>query len=243
MNSVTLAVALAVVTPASAQDALREAAERWGRGDAAGASEAYETAALQGADGPDVYFNLGTAALRAGDVGRATWALLTARRLAPWDDDIAFNLELARRENADSVAGGAEPAWLPWALRLPRAPLQWLAYGLFLAFCALLFVRGLRGPVEGLAAWVVRTGLGALFAAVTAGAVEVTAGAPQAVVVVREATVRSADRADGPEAFRVHAGLTVRPMAKPRAGMMRIRLANGLDGWVEQAAVRVVGAR
>ena len=70
--------------------------------------------------------------------------------------------------------------------------------------------------------------------------VEATAGAPVAVVMPKEAVVRSAERPDAPEAFRVHAGLSVRPVGKVKNGMVRVRLANGLDGWLEQDAVRRV---
>ncbi|MEW5853410.1 MAG: hypothetical protein AB2A00_31835 [Myxococcota bacterium] len=239
MNAALLCITL--VLAGSAEDALKEASERYARGDAAGAADAYESAVAQGADGVDVYFNLGTAALRAGDVGRAVWALMEARARDPWDDDVRFNLELARKENPDTLVGSEEPAWMSALLLIPRAPLGWAAFALFVAFCALLTLRGLLGPsraVERAARW---TGALTFLLGALVLVVESTVGAPAAVVVSKEAVVRSTERVDGPEAFRVHAGLPVRPMAPARGGLVRIRLANGLEGYAPEEAIRVVG--
>jgi hypothetical protein len=225
----------------SAQDALREAAERYARGDAAGAADAYEVAVIDGADNADVFFNLGTSALRAGDIGRAVWALSEARVRAPWDEDVLFNLDLAKRQNPDTVVGHQEPAW-HWALALvPRAILQWVAAAAFLLTCLLLGLRGALGSLAWVEQWALRAGAATLALGSLVVVAEWTAGAPTAVVTERETVVRSTERADGPEAFRVHAGLPVRPMAEPRSGLVRIRLANGLEGYAEEAALRWVG--
>lgn len=235
LSPLLLAVALA-----GPQDALKEAADRYARGDAAGAAQAYETAIAAGADSADVFFNLGTCALRAGDLGRAVWALQEARRRDPWDEDVRFNLELAVKENPDTLVGAAEPPWLSAASVVPRAALQWLTLLVFLLLCGLLTARGVMGRSSALERASVRVGLVLLLLGSLLLFVESTAGAPLAVVLPKEASVRSAERVDAPEAFRVHAGLTVRPVGKPKNGMVRIRLANGLDGWVEQDAVRRV---
>ena len=237
--SVLLAVALGLAL-AGPQDALKEAADRYAHGDAAGASQAYETAVAAGADSADVFFNLGTCALRAGDLGRAVWALQEARRRDPWDEDIQFNLALAVKENPDALVGASEPPWMSAALVMPRAGVQWLCYVVFLLWCGMLTVRGFKGRSRGLERGVVRVGLLLLLLGGLLLFVEATAGAPVAVVMPKEAVVRSAERQDAPEAFRVHAGLSVRPVGKVKNGMVRVRLANGLDGWLEQDAVRRV---
>lgn len=231
-----------VLAAANPQVALDEAAERFQHGDPAGAADAYEAALGQGAQSADVYYNLGTAALRAGDVGRAVWALHEARLRAPWDGDVRFNLKLALEANTDTVVGTDEPAWEAALSAVPRVPLQYLAVGLLWVFTVLLVAWGIR-RVRVLALWTMRAGGAALLAALVLMAVELTVGAPKAVVVQPEALVRSTDRADGPEAFRVHAGLVVNPQPGTETpdGMVRIRLENGLEGYVAQPALRAVG--
>lgn len=234
------ALVLAFLVVTASQDALKEAGERYARGDALGAADAYETAIKDGADNADAYFNLGTAALRGGDVGRAVWALMEARARAPWDEDILYNLELARRENQDTVGGEEESAWLSAMRFIPRAPLQWITYALFLVFCAMLLARGVVGAKRPLERATVRVGLFAVVLVLLTISVESTAGAPTGIVRAREAVVRSTERSDGPEAFRVHAGLVVRLVGTPRGGLVRIRLANGLEGFLDEESVRRV---
>jgi hypothetical protein len=229
------------VLNASAQDALAEAAQRFNNGDAAGAAEAYQNAVKQGAASADVYFNVGTAALRAGDVGRAVWGLLEARARRPQDADVLFNLELARKANTDTVVGTQESAGDALLQRVPRAPLQYAALVVWWLFCGALVWRGVRGGGPRVA-WALRTG-GGLFVvlAVLVALVENTQGRPLAVVLPKEVVVRSTEGAGAPEAFRVHAGLTVEPLVELPAGLTRIRLANGLEGFVPSGALQWVG--
>jgi len=234
----TLLIAMLLV--AAPQDALKEASERYARNDAAGAADAYETAIKEGADNADAWFNLGTAALRSGDVGRAVWALMEARARAPWDEDVLYNLELARRENQDTVGGAEEPAWLSLMRFIPRAPLQWLTWALLLTLCVMMAARGVLGTSRRLERVSFRVGLLTVLLGLLTVAVETTAGAPTAVVSAREAVVRSTERSDGPEAFRVHSGLVVRLAGSPRGGLVRVRLANGLEGFLEENALRRV---
>jgi hypothetical protein len=229
---------LAAATP---EDALREASARFERGDAAGAADAYETALQQGSRSADVYYNLGTAALRAGDTGRAVWALLEARARAPLDGDVLFNLDLARKANPDTVVGTVEGAWDAALHRVPRGPLQALAMASWWLLCALLVWRGVRGPGARLNAWLVRVGAWVVLVVAVLGLVEATAGAPTAVIMGKEVVVRATESVAGPEAFRVHAGLAVQPVEDVAGGMTRIRLANGLEGFVETQLLRRVG--
>lgn len=235
------AVWLCAVLLAGAPEALKEASDRFSHGDAAGAAQAYETALSQGAVNEDVYFNLGTTALRAGDLGRAVWALSMARRLTPTHPDVLFNLDLAQKANPDTLVGLQEPALVAALLWVPRAPVQGVAYVLWLSFCVFLFLRGVTGPRRILERALVRLGLVAVLVGAFALTVELTAGAPLGVIMPKEVTVRSTPESNGPEAFKIHAGLGVRPMEVSASGMLRIRLANGLEGYVEDAAVRRVG--
>src|SRR5438552_9134717 len=69
------------------------------------AAAAYEKMLQQGQASPALYFNLGNALFKAGQVGRAVLNYRLAERLAPRDTDIRANLKFAR----GSVAPGATP--------------------------------------------------------------------------------------------------------------------------------------
>src|SRR5215468_6877297 len=74
----------------------------------ADAAAEYEHVLESGVASANLYFNLGNAYLKAGDVGRAVLAYERARRLAPGDPDVRANLAFARGEDA---GGDESPRW------------------------------------------------------------------------------------------------------------------------------------
>src|SRR6266699_3597580 len=67
------------------------------------AAAAYEKMLQQGRASPALYFNLGNAFFKAGQVGRAVLNYRLAERLAPRDPDIRANLKFARSRVATSA--------------------------------------------------------------------------------------------------------------------------------------------
>src|SRR5262249_40982996 len=65
------------------------------------AAAEYERVLGTGVASANVYFNLGNAYLKAGDVGRAVLAYERARRLAPGDPDVRANLAFAREQGGE----------------------------------------------------------------------------------------------------------------------------------------------
>ncbi|MBN2362128.1 MAG: hypothetical protein JXR83_21935 [Deltaproteobacteria bacterium] len=240
-----LAAPVARADAPSAAAALGEAEALVGRGDFVGASRAYRTALDAGARNAGVLYGLGTAALKSGDVGTAVWALERASRLAPGDEDVRFNLERALERVAGELGGAA---------RLPRpgAPLllltlrrwQWLTLGLLaLALVSALVAvarprwrRARRGLVLATtAAWA------AALASAIGGYGRWRLAERGDAVIVHPAAV-SAREAPGPRAavaFALEPGHRIRAIAQ-RDGHLRLRLNNGLEGWVESGAVAMV---
>ena len=62
-----------------------------------GAVAAYEELDRQGLVSADLYFNLGDAYYRQGDLGRAIWSFERAAALDPDDEDVRYNLTQARK--------------------------------------------------------------------------------------------------------------------------------------------------
>ncbi|MBU0984796.1 MAG: tetratricopeptide repeat protein [candidate division Zixibacteria bacterium] len=103
-----------------------------------------------------VYFNLGNAYFRSGDLGRAVLNYMRARRLDPSNDDIQTNLDFARRFTSiqmegvklNPVTSFLESIVAPYHLDL----LAWIAAACFVLFVGMLIVRyglNLRGsPVR-----------------------------------------------------------------------------------------------
>ncbi len=211
--------------------------------DYAGAAQAYEAILDLGAVAPEVYFNLGNAALRRDDVGRAVWAYAKAEQLDPWDADIRANLEFARGLTADAAPereGSRMLGAVVSAVSILPEPAVWtLALGAYWALgiaavVALLLPGWRRG--RGALFWtlgvacVVLVGSLGLRRAIDAG------GGPSAVVLVPELDVTNEPGDDSRTVFTLHAGTEVR-VARELGRWREIALGSDLKGWVPADAV------
>jgi hypothetical protein len=191
----------------------------------------------KGAGGADLLFNLGTAHLAKGDLGHAVVFLERARRLSR-DDDIEANLAAARARQIDQVVGGA--AGEPFIERLvastDEALFGWaLVASLWVSAAAALWLRRRPGALAGVLLAV------GLFSTVATGGgfgahVYVARTVRDAVVVSETVKVKEAPIDSAKSGFEVHSGLKVRITAES-GKFAKVRLANGLDGWVEKEAV------
>ena len=221
-------------------------------------NENYEAAALSyerlvglGYEDATLYYNLANAYYRSEDTGRAILNYLRASRLAPFDEDIRANLELARRqmENANppraSVPQLARIADLaPWLSLNQTALLALLAWA---AIGALAFAwiwkagwresRLLRGAMA--AAIVALVAFGGM-----AVGKEMSANGWERVAVI---TRESAEAFSGPAALRegefgfsLESGSEVNVVERRGAWTVIEIPVSGRSGWVESSAVESV---
>jgi tetratricopeptide (TPR) repeat protein len=113
--------------------------------DYAGAIQLYQQILTQGKESAPLYFNLGNAYFKDGDLGRAILYYLKAQRLDPSDDDIKANLDFARKFTSIQMEGVKlnpistffESVVGPYRL----STLAWLSSFLFILFFILLGLR------------------------------------------------------------------------------------------------------
>ena len=227
-----------------AQQLFSDANAAYLSGDMARAIASYEALIAEGVTSPELETNLGAAYLRQGRRGLAALHFERALFLDPGDDDARADLAEVRRGNVDKLEGEAEEGGTETLARV-LAPLPGgTAAALLAAFwCiawALLAFRMYR-PF----AW---TGVatGAAFAA-AAVAAAVTWGAAagrrmalqRAVVVAQAAPAREGPAEKSVSHFEVHEGTTVR-VEDEEGDYRRVKLANGLTGWVASSSVELV---
>jgi hypothetical protein len=217
--------------------------EAYGRGDYAGALEAYRSVVGAGYESPELYLDLGNASYRAGRLGWAVYWFERGRRLAPGDPDLRTNLESVLAETRDRAVGEDGSRFLSGLTVLqdrvsPAAAARgvtaaWFLFGAWLAVH--LALSG--GPVSGLAASrpfrLAGTALGALLAISAAGMLVKLAqasGEPTAVVVVEELPVRSNPDLEATVEFTLHAGTRVR-LSRTSDGFREVLYSDKLHGW------------
>lgn len=259
-----VAVVLGVVltsTPARA-DAVDDAFVRGNAAAEAGdwdaAIEAYEHAATLLPERSAVLsYDLGTAYLHRGDLGRATFHL---RRALDWRggpttelaESARFNLGVARRRAELQASGsGAKidrpETWWDLVVEALRAPgvgwsalvAGWLALGL--GWMHGRRRRHGRGPSTALGAVLlvlasIYLGLGLLHGL----ALRADRTAPEAIVLEDLVDARDGAGNHRPVEFRVQGGARVRVVARS-PGWRRIRLPGGLEGWVHEDAIGELG--
>ncbi len=211
-------------------------------GDLGRSIELYEGLAASGHGTATVWFNLGNARLRAGQVGAAIAAYRHSQELAPRDPDVKANLEIARRRAQDAITP-PEPSPLAaillfWHYALAAREMWWALVVSNLLFWASLAARRLR-PDSELLRWLAAGLL--LLCLAAAGSLAARRWWPSrvAVVLVPEVEARTTPEAAAPSRFKLHAGGEVRVVGE-QAGWLRIALPSDEGGWVPRQATEVV---
>jgi tetratricopeptide (TPR) repeat protein len=241
-----IAVALAVSGRARA-DGIDEAWKRgndaYFRGDYSAAIAAFTELDRQGIVSPDLFANLGLAYFRQGQLGRAIWALERAVALDPDADDARFNLEQIRKQNerraVDKIEGAQhDPLWIRLVMALPTSTETWLFLACYIGCFAVLFIRRRAGEDHkaSLGAGAALLGLGAALVGLLLLGRAAIDRIPFAIVLAEEVPVKEGADPNYRTSFQVHAGLKVRLLDRDH-DWVRIRLPNGLEGWVRDSSV------
>jgi cytochrome c-type biogenesis protein CcmH/NrfG len=243
-----LAAVLLAALPAAADPA----ADQYDRGnrffeqkDYLQAFEAYQAAVDAGADDPDLYLNLGNAAFRLNHIGVAVWAYEMGLRVAPRDGDLRFNLRYAEAFQRDELpkadevlilrAARALASWFTAGEATGVAAVGWLALGV----AAMLWPRARRRTAL-LVVGCVALGVLVAFGPLAGWRLYEQFGMRQAVITADQATARTAPAPDAAEAFTAHGGLLLQ-IIDERDQYSRVRLPNGMEGWMEKTAYRPLG--
>jgi hypothetical protein len=228
-------------TPDEAQALFQQANDAYAREDYASAQAGYEKLLSHGFGGPDVLYNLGTAHLARGDLGRAVLALEQARKQGGRVPDLEANLSLARARQVDKVVGAAaDESFLPRVVAATDgAAVAWTFLLAWLVGFALLLLRRVwpgarRTAVVVLAALCLTAALPA--GLLLASHVWVQQNMHEAVVLSPTLVARELPREGARTLFEVHSGLKVQ-MLEETGRYVRIRLPNGLEGWADRDGV------
>jgi tetratricopeptide (TPR) repeat protein len=246
--AITLVVWLGLAGSAQATPAelFARAGQEYDAGDYARAALLYDSLRREGFGNAAVYFNLGNAYFRAGDVGRAIWAYRTAGHLAPRDPDIEANLTVARlsaRDRIEAVTPGfTKQVWRAasglLSLREGSRLVSLLWVALWFVIAIWLFYPRLRHIINPLLKpLVVLWAAAALI--LLARYLEVSNTLP-AVVVAAETEALSGPGGDADVVFSGHAGLEC-VVRGERADYFLVELANGRVGWVPAADLALIG--
>lgn len=196
----------------------------------------------------DVYYNLGNAYYRSGDITQAVLAYERAHLLAPGDNDIRLNLQLASSKTIDKIAPESEMFFVTWYRAVVYAmsvdAWAWFAVALLVAGCLLvlvyLFAQSLtmrKLGFSGFAVCIVLFILSNVFAFQQKRALEQR---NTAIVTASVVTVKNTPAESGADAFVIHEGTKITITDKTMKGWWSIRLADGREGWLRTSVAEEI---
>ena len=200
------------------------------------AATAYQKMVQTGQTSSALYFNLGNALFKSGQIGRAVAAYRAAEQLTPRDPDVRANLQFARNQTP-----GPTLAAKPWQRWFPRLTLNEWTLVSAAAFWALLLLLALaqwrpalRPNLRGLALLLV----GATFLAGAGRGVawNKTRSVRTAIVITRDAIVRHGPLEESQTAFTVHDGAELSVLDQ-KDDWLKVTTDPARIGWIHRDQV------
>ncbi|MFQ5790350.1 MAG: tetratricopeptide repeat protein [Acidobacteriota bacterium] len=234
----------ALVSP---RDIFQRAQALYDEGHFREAAAEYESLRGQGIEDGALYYNLGNAYFKSGQLGLAILSYERALRLMPGDEDTQANLDFANELIADVVEGAELPLFLRWAVELYQAlrPDFWagiLSFTFVLGGIATsVLLLGRWPPLRTLSVYalVILGFLAIVSAGVLAAKLHSVSDQVEAVVLVPSSDVRSGPGETNPQLVEVHEGFKVAVLGE-REDWLQVRLPNGLVGWIRQEDIEVI---
>jgi tetratricopeptide (TPR) repeat protein len=207
------------------------------------AVEGYLLLLKSGYENGHIYYNLGNAYFRLGDLGRAVLAFERARLLIPRDGDLSFNLSHARNQAQDEAAD------LPTSALVGFLGLDSLnRYEALAAFSLMnvLFFTLLCIRLFSKSEW---TYYLSIFLAIVISLAACAAGLKwyawstddRAVVLAKEIVVQAGPDAKDTVLFKLHAGTLVR-VQRTENGWTLLQLSKDKRGWAESNQLEQIGS-
>ena len=219
-------------------DTLDQANTHYIAGEYAEAADAYLYLVEAGNRTGDVYYNLGNALYREGDVGSALLAWKRAQWLSPRDGDILANLERGRSQAVDGLEVDSGPGLFFLRRSLSVGEQGWLAAWLIALVGGLLLARRFRPGFEvGIPVLLLGVPGAVLAFSALQGHGQFMARMP-AVVLSDAVDARSAG-GSGVSLFELHMGAEV-VIVEQVGGVSLVMLGDERRGWVPDEALGVV---
>ena len=110
------------------------------------AIQEFESILLDNWDSPELYYNLGNAFYRVGNIAGTIWAFESCLRLSPNYEDAKYNLKLANLKVIDRMDLPEPPIYLKWYLSIKEqfTPSTWINISLFIFFIFSIIITASR---------------------------------------------------------------------------------------------------
>jgi tetratricopeptide (TPR) repeat protein len=208
------------------------------------AISSYEQILNEGQVSAKLYYNLGNAYYKAGDVNNAILNYERAKLLAPQDEDIQFNLQLANQYVITKIEELPKPFFLRWKTNVinlyPADTWSSISIAAFVIFLGLLglFLFSRIAGIKRLSFWfgillILISGFTFSFASEQKKNLLTR---DQAIVFCPRVTVKSSPAKTGTDLFLLYEGVKVQ-ITDSLNTWKEIRLDDGNEGWLPDSCM------
>lgn len=240
-----LALLVGTAPPCTAQQKARQfitALEAYKSGDYSAAVAGLEAIAQSGVCNGALYYNLGNAYLKNGDLGQAILWYERSAKLIPGDPDLMFNLDYARSLSKDAADEDALPLvriFFFWNYHLSSRTIVVLAVGGNLLFWCLTVAWRFTGR-QLLRRTAIAVLIPSVVFVITAGFNFYTAATSrQGIILPARVSIRSGWEQTSTELFVLHAGAKVQ-VVKSATDHLLIRFSKDKIGWVHRNSLGLI---
>ena len=236
---------LALSLSVFAQDSLLDKAnQHYIAGEYDQAIEAYNQILSGSKESAEVYYNLGNAYYKTGKYTQSILNYERAKLLAPNDEDIQFNLDLANQHVVDNIDPLPQVFFVRWWNNITNkfsidqwARISVVSFIIFLILAGLFFFTQ-NGVIKRVSFWT-----GILVIVISIFSFNFAARHKKritehnfAIITQPSVTVKSSPSDSGTDLFLIHEGLKVE-IKDNLSGWMEIRLSDGNQGWLPTNSV------
>jgi tetratricopeptide (TPR) repeat protein len=211
------------------------------------ARAAYQQVLKAGFESPALYFNMGNACYKDGDVPSALLYYGKAHKLSPGDEDINFNIKFVNLKTTDKIDEAPEfflsKWWKGFILGTSANVLGWLSvlFVLLASGILVLYFFATSVAVKKASFYVALLlfviGLSATI--IAAMQVSYFKGHREAIVFSPSVTVKSGPVEKAGTLFVIHDGTKVNVLDDSN-GWLKIKLANGNEGWIKMGEAKEI---
>jgi tetratricopeptide (TPR) repeat protein len=224
-----------------------KANDQYAKAKYADAIKTYQSILGDGYQSATVYFNMGNAYYKLGDIPSALLYFEKAHKLNPADEDINFNIQLSNLKTTDKIDAAPDffltKWWQAFVMCASVGTLGWLsivfiiaASGLLIAYLYAPSVSLKRGSFFGAIAMLA---LGLMSILMATNQVHYFASHKQAIVFSNSTSVKSEPVVASKNLFVIHEGTKV-DILESNSNWMRVKLLNGNEGWILAGDVKTI---
>lgn len=242
-------VLLAFPMMLAAQDVSKSMGDSaYAKGNYAEAISVYENLLENVGESSELHYNLGNAYYKAENIAKAILAYERALLLKPGDEDIAFNLELARSKTVDKVAPTYKFFIIEWIENIVNwASMQtWCIVGvIFFIMLLILSLAFLFGKSIIIRKVCFFSALVCLFITLFANFAALhlyhyLTERTDAIVLQPSVTAKSTPSNTGTDLFVIHEGRKVKISDDSMQGWKEIELEDGNIGWIPAESIEKI---